>query len=104
MNPILTKFLFLNGGHFFTHLFMLLYPTVVLALESEWQRPYSELIALSLPGFIAYAAGALPAGWLADRFGRKGVLSIFFVGIGAAALLTGFARSPAEIEIGRAHV
>ena len=100
MNPTLAKFLFLNLGHFFTHLFMLLYPTVVLALEGEWGLPYSDLIALALPGFIAYAAGALPAGWLADRFGRKGVLSIFFIGIGAASILTGFARSPAEIAAG----
>ena len=100
MNPTLSKFLFLNAGHLFTHLFMLLYPTVVLTLEIEWHRPYSELIALSLPGFIAYAAGALPAGWLADRYGRKSVLSIFFVGIGAASILTGFARSPAEIAAG----
>jgi MFS family permease len=104
MNPILTKFLFLNLGHFLTHLFMLLYPTVVLALEAEWQRPYSELIALSLPGFIAFAAGALPAGWLADRWSRKGVLAIFFIGIGAAAILTGFARSPVEIAAGLALI
>ncbi|MGD9537257.1 MAG: MFS transporter [Alphaproteobacteria bacterium] len=104
MNPTLTKFLFLNLGHFLTHLFMLLYPTVVLALETEWQRPYSELIALSLPGFIAFAAGALPAGWLADRWSRKGVLAIFFIGIGAASILTGFARSPIEIAAGLALV
>ncbi len=100
MNPNFAKLLFLNVGHFFTHLFMLLYPTVVLSLESEWRLSYSELIALSLPGFIAYAAGALPAGWLADRFGRKGVLSIFFIGIGLASILTGFARSPTEIAAG----
>ena len=104
MNPLLTKFLFLNLGHFLTHLFMLLYPTVVLALEAEWQRPYSELIALSLPGFIAFAAGALPAGWLADRWSRKGMLAIFFIGIGAASILTGFARSPIEIAAGLALI
>jgi MFS family permease len=98
--PNLTKFLFLNVGHFLTHLLMLLYPTVVLALQHDWQRPYAELIALSLPGFIAYAAGALPAGWLADRWSRKGVLAIFFIGIGAAAILTGFARTPIELATG----
>ena len=96
----MTKFLFLNVGHFLTHLLMLLYPTVVLALQREWQRPYAELIALSLPGFIAYAAGALPAGWLADRWSRKGVLTVFFIGIGAAAILTGFARTPIELAAG----
>jgi MFS family permease len=104
MSPTLTRFLFLNIGHFLTHLFMLLYPTVVLALEVEWRRPYAELIALALPGFIAYAAGAVPAGWLADRWSRKGVLAIFFIGIGLASILTGFARSPLEIAVGLAAI
>jgi len=104
MNAGQTRFLFLNVGHFLTHLFMLLYPTVVLALVIKMERPYSELLAYSLVGFIAYGAGALPAGWLADRFGRKGVLAVFFVGIGIASILTGFADTPLEIGIGLAFI
>lgn len=104
MSAARTRFLFLNAGHFFTHLFMLLYPTVVLALVPEFRQSYSELLAYSLVGFIAYGAGALPAGWLADRFGRKGVLAVFFVGIGLSSILTGFARSPIEIGIGLAFI
>ncbi len=94
------RFLFLNVGHTFDHLFMLLFATVVLALEDEFGGSYSELIALAIPGFIAFAAGTLPAGWLGDRWSRNGMMALFFVGIGAAAVLTGLARTRFEIAAG----
>lgn len=50
-------FVFLNIGHFHTHMFMLLYPTVVLALEQALDRPYPALIVLSTAGFVAFGAG-----------------------------------------------
>ena len=59
---------FANVGHFYSHVFMLLYPTVVLALEVQWKLPYGELLALALPGFVLYGVAALPAGWIADRW------------------------------------
>lgn len=92
--------LFLNLGHGYDHLFILLFPTVVLGLEGEFQRPYSELLALAVPGFIAFAAGTLPAGWLGDRWSRPGMIAVFFIGIGTASILTGLARSQVEIAIG----
>lgn len=89
-----------NVGHGYAHLFMLLYPTVVLALEREFAMPYGELLALSLPGYILFGAAAMPAGWLGDRWSASGMMAIFFVGTGASAVLTGFARTPTEIMIG----
>ncbi len=79
---------------------MLLYATIVLALEGEFDRPYGELLTLSLPGFIAFGIGALPAGWLGDRWSAAGMMVVFFVGTGAASILTGFARTPFEIAVG----
>jgi MFS family permease len=93
-------FAFLNIGHAYDHLFMLLFPTVVLGLQGEFDRPYGELLTLSIPGFIAFAGGTLPAGWLGDRWSRHGMIAVFFLGIGAASILTGFARTPAEIAGG----
>lgn len=100
----MARFLFLNIGHGLTHLFMLVYSTVVIALERSMGRPYDELLALQIPCFVAYGLGALPAGWLADRWSRKGMLAIFFLGIGASAILTGFASSPTEIALGLAAI
>ena len=100
MNPIRDRSLFLNLGHAYDHLLMLLFPTAVLALEDEFQRPFDELIALAIPGFIAFAAGALPAGWLGDRWSRRGMIAVYFLGAGCATILTGLARTPFEIAAG----
>lgn len=92
--------LFLNVGHTLDHLFMLIFPTVVLAMAPEFGRPYSEMLPLALGGFIMFGAGSIPAGWLADRWSRRGMMIVFFVGIGVASTLTGFARAPWQIAIG----
>ena len=91
---------FINLGHFLDHLVMLVFPTVVVALGREWDRPYSELLPLALGGFIAFGAFALPAGWLADHWSRYKMMAVFFFGIGVSMLLTGMAQSPWQIGAG----
>jgi len=95
------EFLFLNLGHLFDHLFILIYATVAaLVLPTAFDMSYSELIIYATPGFIAFGAFALPAGWLADRWSRRGMMIVFFVGIGTSAMLTGLANTPLEIGAG----
>jgi MFS family permease len=85
--------LFINVGHLLDHLFLLIFPTVVLVMAPEFGRSYGEMLPLSLGGFLMFGACSLPAGWLADRWSRHGMMTIFFVGIGTAAVMTGLARS-----------
>jgi len=92
--------LLLNLGHAFDHLLMLIFPTVVLAMGAELGRGYAELLPLSLGGFIAFGACSIPAGWLADRWSRTGMMTVFFFGIGTASILTGFASGPVQIALG----
>ena len=100
MPPSRTLTFFLNAGHAFDHLLMLIFPTVVLAMGSELGLGYAELLPLSLGGFVAFGACSIPAGWLADRWSRYGMMLVFFFGIGAASLVTGLARTPAQIAVG----
>lgn len=94
-------FLLLNIGHFLDHLFMLIFATAAaLALGREWGVGYAELIAYATPGFVAFGVFAVPAGWLADRWSRDGMMVVFFLGVGAAAMLTSLAGSPLEIGAG----
>ena len=104
MSRNVLRLAFLNIGHAYDHLFMLLYATVVLALEDAFQMTYGELIALSFPGFVAFAVGALPAGWLGDRWDRTYLMAAFFLGIGGASILTGLAQSPWQIAVGLALI
>jgi MFS family permease len=91
---------FINLGHFLDHLVMLVFPTVVVALGREWNKPYSELLPLALGSFIAFGAFALPAGWLADHWSRYKMMAVFFFGIGISMVLTGFAQSSWQIGVG----
>jgi MFS family permease len=94
-------FLLLNVGHFLDHLFTLIFATVAaLALHREWGLGYADLLKYATPGFFAFGVFALPAGWLADKWSREGMMSVFFIGIGAASIATAFARTPLEIGIG----
>ncbi len=95
------EFLFLNLGHLYDHLFILIYAAVAaLALPAAFDMSYAELIVYATPGFVAFCAFALPAGWLADRWSRRGMMIVFFLGLGVSAVLTGFARTPLEIAVG----
>ena len=94
-------FLLLNIGHFLDHLLMLVFATVAaLALTREWGLGYGDLARLATPGFVAFGLCALPAGWLADRWSREGMMAVFFVGAGLATMATAAARTPTEIAAG----
>jgi len=94
------RFLFLNAGHFLDHLFLLIFATAAaLRLTQEWGLSYSELVPYATPSFIAFGVCAIPAGWLADRWSREGMMAVFFFGIGMAALLAALANTPAQMSI-----
>jgi MFS family permease len=87
-------------AHSYSHLFTLLYATVVLVLEREWNLSYAELIALSLPMNVMFGVAALPAGWAADRWGAPPMMALFFFGVGLGSICTGLATTPLGIAIG----
>ena len=92
------RFLFLNAGHFITHFLVLIFATVAaLRLTTEWGMTYAQLIPYATPAFVAFGLFAIPAGWLADKWSREGMMAIFFVGIGASSVVSSFASSPLEI-------
>ena len=94
-------FLLLNLGHFLDHLFTLIFATVAaLALSREWGFGYGDLLKYATPGFFAFGVFALPAGWLADKWSRDGMIVVFFIGIGIASLATSLAQTPLQVGIG----
>ena len=95
---------FSNVGHAYSHLMTMLFPTVVIALERTWGLSYGELITLMLAGQILFGAAALPAGWIGDRWSAVGMMIVYFVGTGVAAIATGASRSPFEVALGLAAI
>ena len=96
-----TYFLLLNIGHLLDHLFTLIFATVAaLVLHVEWGVSYSELLAYATPGFFAFGLFSVPAGWIADKWSKDGMMCVFFIGIGLASIATGFAQTPLQIGTG----
>ncbi len=87
-------------GHGYMHLFTSFYFVIVLALEQAWQLPYHELVGLWTLGAALVGIGALPAGWLADRWSAAGMMVVFFVGLGASSILCGLVDGKLALLLG----
>jgi MFS family permease len=90
---------FINWAHALDHFVMLVFPTVVISLMVIHGRTYAELIALGTPSFIAFGVFSLPAGWLADRWSRRNMMVLFFVGCGLSLAAAGLAPNLVVLAI-----
>ena len=84
---------FLNLAHGMDHFVLLIYPTVVIGLSAVYHRGYSEMIAVSTAAFVAFGVFSLPAGWLADRWSRRNMMTAFYIGCGLSLAGAAFAPS-----------
>jgi len=89
----------LNWAHALDHYVVLIFATAVLSLEAFYQRPYSELIELSWPCFVAFGVFALPAGWLADHWSRRNMMVIFYAGCGVSLIAAALAPNPTALTV-----
>src|SRR5438034_10525608 len=85
---------FVNAGHFIDHYAMLIFAAAVIIMGPALGMAYSELLPYATPGFIAFGAGSLLTGWLGDRWSRRHMMLIFFIGIGLAMISVGFLHTP----------
>jgi predicted MFS family arabinose efflux permease len=84
---------FMNWAHALDHFVILIYPTVVIELEAVYGRSYASLIALATASFVAFGLFSLPAGWLGDRWSRRKLMVIFYIGCGVSLIGAAFAPS-----------
>jgi MFS family permease len=84
---------FMNWAHALDHFVILIYPTVVIELQAVYGESYATLIALSTASFVAFGLFSLPAGWLGDRFSRRDMMVIFYIGCGLSLVAAAFAPS-----------
>src|SRR4029078_5249858 len=88
---------FVNAAHFIDHYAMLIFAAAVIIMGPALGMAYSELLPYATPGFIAFGAGSLITGWLGDRWRRRHLMVIFFVGIGLSMVSVGFVQTPVQL-------
>lgn len=97
MNDPRTVIRFVNLAHFIDHYAMLVFAAAVVLMAPAFGLGYSELLPYATPGFVAFGAGALLTGWLGDRWSRRHMLAIYFLGIGASMIAVGLIRTPLQL-------
>ena len=99
---------FINFGHFLDHMLMLIFAKAAFNAGIDFgikkDMAYAEMISYGIPSLILFGACAPLAAFLADKWNRSGMLTVFFFGIGLAAILTGLAQSLLQIGIGLALI
>lgn len=99
MSNLSPTMLLLNLGHALDHLFLLIFATAVGAIAVEFGMGWTELMPYTAGAFLLFGLGSLPAGWLGDHWGRRAMMVVFFIGIGASSIAVSLARSPIEIAV-----
>jgi MFS family permease len=85
--------LLLNVGHAIDHMLLLVFATAVgaLAIDFGFAR-WEDLMPYSVGAFLLFGLGSIASGRLGDLWGRRQMMIVFFIGIGASAVLVAFAR------------
>src|SRR3978361_2384995 len=88
---------FVNAAHFIDHYAMLIFAAALIVMGPALGMAYSELLPYATPGFVAFGAGSLLTGWLGDRWSRRHMMVIFFVGIGLSMIAVGLVQTPLQL-------
>jgi MFS family permease len=88
---------YVNAAHFIDHYAMLIFAAAVVVMGPALGMSYSELLPYATPAFVAFGAGSLVTGWLGDRWSRRHMMVIFFLGIGASMISVGLVQTPLQL-------
>jgi MFS family permease len=86
--------------HYLTHMFVLVFPAVTMPIVHSLGIPLEDVIKMSFFMYLLYGLGALPAGYIVDRWQAKRMLMIGVVLMGAGLTLSGLFASPTVIPAG----
>ena len=73
-------------GHFMSHFNMLVFPALVMPLTAQMHIGIARVLELSFWMYLFFGLTALPWGMVADRWGARRLMMLFFLGAGASCL------------------
>jgi FSR family fosmidomycin resistance protein-like MFS transporter len=80
-------------AHFTHHLLTALATPLLPFIRDEFNLSYTRAGLLASAFSLAYGLAQLPAGWLADRIGRRTLITIGICGVALAGFLIGLSRT-----------
>jgi MFS family permease len=79
-------------------MFLLIFATAVASIAAEFGfARWEDLMPFGAGAFVMFGLGSLPAGRLGDLWGRRAMMVVFFVGMGASSLLASLAQGPWQL-------
>lgn len=93
-----------SAPHFFTHMNMLIFPAIAWPFAKEMGIPLGDTFPIGFLMYFFYGALALPAGYIADRWSKVGILKICVGGIALSSIASGFCDSIATFTIALAFL
>ena len=86
--------MYINIGHFLDHFMMLIFAKAAFDAGRHFGLSYDEIIIYGTLGLFLFGAMAPLAGWLADKYSRSILITIYPFGIAFGAFLCFFSTSP----------
>tara|TARA_B110000977_G_scaffold98593_1_gene129650 strand:+ start:90 stop:1307 length:1218 start_codon:yes stop_codon:yes gene_type:complete len=91
--------LYLNIGHLLDHFMMLIFAKAAFDAGREFGLSYEEIIVYGTLGVIMFGAAAPLAGWLADKYSRAILITVYPFGLGLGGLLASLSQSTEMLGI-----
>ena len=91
--------LYLNIGHLLDHFMMLIFAKAAFDAGREFGLSYEEIIVYGTLGVVLFGAAAPLAGWLADKYSRAILITIYPFGLSLGAMLAAFSSSTEMLGI-----
>ena len=91
--------MYLNIGHLLDHFMMLIFAKAAFDAGREFGLSYEEIIVYGTLGVIMFGAAAPLAGWLADKYSRAILITVYPFGLGIGGMLASFSQSTEMLGI-----
>ena len=91
--------LYLNIGHLLDHFMMLIFAKAAFDAGREFGLSYEEIIVYGTLGVVLFGAAAPFAGWLADKYSRAILITVYPFGLGFGSILAAFSQSTEMLGI-----
>lgn len=89
-------------AHALTHIYMLIYSGVLDRMRGDFGLSETDFTVYVTISTTLFGVGALPSGWLGDRWGEKNLLVAFFILSAFGGLVLGLATGPWSLAAGMA--